>query len=221
MQASRYIWGVDLGEIRDPSAVAVVERAVVNNRWYYDLGALWQPGAEDVASFRRPGADFYEALQAWILHWQSPTFPRGARFPYLGNSTLFVDGTGPGRDAAYRFLRGRLAREMPMKPIVIRPGNVRGKQSDNGWYMTSRQDLVGTLDSVRDSGRLSMSLTQTPLMRPRIEAQLSKFAADERKEVDLKRSDHDDLAMALAIAVTLAEAWAGCGPGGMVSLRHE
>jgi len=216
----RYVWGVDLGEVRDPSAIAVISRTYRDGRWWYVLGGLWQPGPDDVAPFRNPGGDFYEGLQGWLCQWHTPLYPPGARVPYAGHSLMCVDGTGPGRDATYRFLRGRLARTVRLIPFQIRRSDdVTAKQKDNGWYQTSRKDLIVTLESVRDSGRLAF-VDGLP-MQKLLEKQLSQFRIRESADDGMKRADHDDLAMALAMAVTLAERITQVGPGGLVPVRYE
>ena len=220
MDGIRYIWGVDLGEVRDPSAVAVISRTFRDRRWWYVLGGLWQPGPEDVAPFRAPGGDFYEGLQGWLCNMQAPHLPHGARVPYLGHSWMCVDGTGPGRDATIRFLRGRLARTVKLTPFQIRRSeDVAARQKPTGFYLTSRKDLIVTLDSVRDAGRLAF-VDGLPLQRL-LDKQLSDFRIKESPEDGMKRSDHDDLAMALAMAVTLAERITQVGPGGLTPVRYE
>ena len=220
MKNIRYVWGVDLGEVRDPTAVAVISREYRQRTWWYVLGGLWQPSPDDVAQFRRPGADFYEGLQGWLCNHFDTREPRGARIQYAGNSALGLDGTGPGRDATVRFLRGRLSQVVRMVPFLIRPGDrVNSKQGENGFLSVTRKDLIVTLESVRDSGRLAY--VEGLELESALNKELENFRIKETPDDGLTRNDHDDLAVALAIAVTLAERMAGVGPGGLVSVRYE
>lgn len=217
MESVRYVWGVDLGYVRDPTAVAVISRTFRDRRWWYVLGALWQLKEGDIDA--RQGVDFYEALSGWLCGMQSPVHPPGARVPYLGHSLLAVDGTGPGRDATFRFLRGRLAKTVRMVPVQIRASSdAVGKQGDDGWFRTSRKDLVVTLDSVSESGRLSF--VGGLQHQKELEKQLVNFRIKESADDGFKRDDHDDLAVALALAVTLAERLTQVAPGGLVPVRY-
>jgi len=218
MDGIRYVWGVDLGYVRDPTAVAVISRTYRDGRWWYVLGGLWQITEGDLDV--QQGADFYESLSSWLCAMQTPTRPVGARVPYLGHSLMAVDGTGPGRDATFRFLRGRLAKTVRLVPVQIRASSdAAGKQGADGWFRTSRKDLIVTLDSVSDAGRLSFV---GGLEHQReLDKQLINFRIKETVDDGFKRDDHDDMAVALAMAVTLAERLTQVAPGGLVSVRYQ
>ncbi len=216
-----YLWGIDLGEVRDYTGVAVVRARLQKGKPYYTLGVLerYNGGARGILqTYAKPGLDFYELLSAHLVAQLDDEAK-----PYRGQSALVVDGTGSGREATIRFLRGRLARIAPIYPLQIRPGELLGaRQRDSGFIQVTRKDLLGTLAAVLDSGRLAAidGLEAWPELRAEMLSVRLKEPRSGAADAGPRLAKNDDLALALAMCVWAGDQMARQGTGGYVPVRY-
>jgi hypothetical protein len=187
----RYILGLDLGQARDPSALAIIEQADAEDR--RDSGRL------DLRDLRR-----------WDLGTTYPAVVDDLRTlmrrPELaGHCSLVVDGTGVGRPVV-DYLRG--------SGIACTPATITGAQqalapdyervTSDGWWSVPKRDLVSALAVALETDRLRIAaeLAYAPALR----AELGNFkakitlAGNDTYEA-WRESDHDDLVLATALAV--------------------
>ena len=185
---------------------------------FYTLGVLKRFNAADrgeLVNHHIPGLDFYETLGRFLL----ATF-RNAEKPYKGNSCLVVDGTGSGRDATTRFLRGELSRTVPIFPLQIRSGETTAGQHRSGFIQVGRREVLTCLHSVLDSRRLVAvaGLDLWPMLQKELlSVRYKEPRKDGQKPDDNPRlSAHDDLALSIAQAVWIVEKRATSGVAGGV-----
>ncbi len=228
MRLETYVWSADLGEVKDYTAIAALKvervrrpgdsRSFDAAHPFYTLGVLKRFNAADRGELQAhaiPGLDFYETLGRFLL----ATF-RNPDKPYHENSCLIVDGTGSGRDATVRFLRGELSRTVPIFPLQIRSGETTSAQRRSGFIQVGRREVLTALHSVMDSRRLAAvaGLDLWPLLQKELLAvRYKEPRKDGVKPDDNPRvSAHDDLALSIAQAIWVTEKRATAGVGGGV-----
>jgi hypothetical protein len=186
--------GLDLGQSQDFSALCVVERTK-------------QPAAEATYAVRH--------LQRWALGTAYTQIAADvadlATHSPLGCPRLAVDQTGVGRPcvemvrAAIRDKAGDGPRPH-LVPILITTGNAV-TSADGGWHVAKVQ-LVSTLQVLLSSGRLRIAadLPDAPALVKELKAFKAKVTAANNLTFEAWRErDHDDLVLAVALAVWLAE----------------
>jgi len=124
-----------------------------------------------------------------------------ARHPCLGNVSrkLLVDATGVGAPVIEMLQAERPGCEMT--PVVITGG--QSGRRNGGWEMVPKTDLLATVQASLENGRL------------RIARDLRETGRLVQEMLALGGSEHDDLAMAVALAV-----W-GAKTGVMYGHRSE
>lgn len=178
---SRYYFGLDLGQRRDPSAVAVVERV--------DAG----PGRFDPAAYDEgDGEPRFEVrhLERIALGTSYPDVVERMRVltrqpEVMGRCVLVVDGTGVGRPVVELLRRADLDCEVVEVSIT---GGSAAHLAKGCWYVP-RRDLIAAVQVMVESGGLvfARELAETG----RLLEELMGLGG---------RSGHDDLAMALGLA---------------------
>ena len=192
--------GVDLGQKKDPTAIAVVEaqRREQGGRSedYYitrflerlPLGTPYPAIAERVqtviANIRR------QVAESEPLRFEMP--------PPSASITLFVDGTGVGQPVVDLLKCARV----PVRPVYFTHGDRRVEQKDRSISL-GKAWLVSRLQALLQTGRILLPRT------PEAEA-LAQELLDYEIHVDEKANDtygafrvgsHDDLVTALGLAV--------------------
>jgi hypothetical protein len=189
-----FISGLDVGQQRDHTALVVVEREVivaphpqVPATVRHDVRHLhrWQLGT--------PYPAIIEDLQKWF------------RTPMLRGSTLVVDATGVGTGIALLLQQAHLM--CLLAPVVITAGSLVGSDG-RGAQTVPKKDLVFATTAALQTHRLRFA-DELP-MRGELKAELESFRAKvttERNEVyeAWRERDHDDLVLALALAVWYGE----------------
>ena len=192
---SDFFIGLDLGQTQDYSALAVVERIT-----RYGVPTTYSCGH----LHRWPLGTAYPQVVADVQKLVTTTNQRGIR-PLRG-AKLVVDATGVGRPVADMLsmvpeLAGRIV------PVVITAGLASSSGNDGTWHV-SKKELVSILQvqlqsrQLQISGQLDLAAT--------LEEELRTFrvkitaAANETFEAWRERN-HDDVLMALAVAVWYAE----------------
>jgi hypothetical protein len=198
--------GVDLGQRRDPSAIAVIERVE------------WIAGRFSVTPQIMGGRPYhggYELQNDDMVVRHVERVPLGtpysqvakrvaevSRHSCLGSvqRKLMVDATGVGAPVIEMLKAAKPMGEMT--PVVITGGSA-GRRSGDGWEMVPKVDLLGEMQAALESGRL------------RIARAMRETERLVKEMVNLGGSEHDDLAMAVALA-----AW-GARKGVKYGFRSE
>lgn len=199
-----YVCGLDLGQVSDPTAFAVLERTTrpdgkqllrVRHLHRFTLGTPYTPGIA-------------EGTRSILAN------------PPLAGCLLAVDQTGVGRPVVDLMRTMRFP--ATLIPVSITAGaTVRFDEADLAWHVP-KKDLVGCLQVLLGTSRLQIApklelarVLQKELLAFRVkvtQAGNETFAA-------WREADHDDLVLAVALAAWLAErmpAWGkksiGTGP---------
>jgi hypothetical protein len=200
-----FVSGLDLGQRSDPSALCVCEQA---------------EGPDPL----RPGVACWHYRVRYLRRWQLGTLYTevGEQVretfaqPPLPGSFLAVDQTGVVR-AVVDLLRG-LSLPCGLCAVTITAGE-QARQEGLDWHAPKRE-LVGTLQSLLQTGRLSWSAA-LPLAEE-LSCELASFRVKQSARTGhesfgaLREGDHDDLVLALARACWLGERsspWDGSGIG--------
>jgi hypothetical protein len=194
------LFGLDLGQVADYSALAVAEQAQAGGRREYRVRHLhrWPLGTPYTAP---GGLGIVEAVAGLL-----------ARAP--GPAMLVVDATGCGRPVidvfrAARLPVGRLA------PVVITGGHAVGFGSD-GFLHVPKADLVGAVAVLLESRRLQIApaLALAPVLAQELRTFKVKVTAAGNETFESWRErDHDDLVLAVALAVWYGQRQPPPGPG--------
>lgn len=189
--ANNFIVGLDLGQARDPTALAVIEKV----EWPHE-------------SERRVRHYVCGASRRWQLNTHYTQIVDDVaeimNQPRLEGAPLVIDGSGVGRPVVDMF---RLARmRASIRPVQITAGN-KEKTDDLGYRHVAKTILVGTLISLMESRRITFAATM------QFAAEIKRELADYRLRVtraanttfDAKAGSHDDLLVAIALACWFGE----------------
>jgi hypothetical protein len=193
----RHFVGLDLGQVKDFTALAVLERPVAC--------------IEDVRSRRRP-AYAVRHLQRFPLGTPYPVVVQAVR-ELLGSAllrkpTLAVDHTGVGRavvDMLADALRGRVA--CLCYPITITAGHIVTTNELGGLHVP-KKELVSTLRVLLQARRLHVARTlpEAAVLVKELENFRVKVTAARNETFESWREgQHDDLVLAVALATWLGE----------------
>jgi hypothetical protein len=202
--------GVDLGQRRDPSTIAVIERPEWLAGQFHMThplhGTRWQTEGRDVGSQRlERGAMIVRYLERIKLGTPySEVAKRVAqitRHPSLGNvrRRLLVDATGVGAPVIEMLREARPG--CPLTGVTITSGSAAHSSGDR--EMVPRVDLLATMQAALEKGQL------------RILRGMKETDRLLKEMVSLGTGEHDDLVMAVALA-----AW-GAKTGVMYGFRSE
>jgi hypothetical protein len=189
-----YFCGLDLGQVQDYTALAVLERTLAPD-----------PAKEDT-----------EAAHYAVRHLER--FPLGTAYtticehlkklfskPPLQHCTLAVDQTGVGRPVVDMIRRARL--QARLFPISITAGHAVNR-GEGGARMVPKKHLVGVLQVLLQARRLKISsaLREAATLTKELQTFKVKVSLDTGNESfeAWRERDHDDLVLAVAIA-----AWQG------------
>jgi hypothetical protein len=188
----KYFVGLDLGRAQDFTALAALERteaADPNNP-----GEVVRHYAVRHLERLRPGTPYPEvcARVACLL-----------AVPPLRGATLAVDHTGVGRPALDLLRKARLTARLC--PVLVTAGHQATADHAGGWCVP-RSELAGTLQVLLQSRRLQIVPTLPEAQT--LARELGTFrprAATASEELlgSWRERDHDDLVLAVAVAVWL------------------
>ena len=234
MASSIYTVGLDVGQVNDPTAAALVERhpAEVPIPDSGPPGACphcrhrgWRREGEDwrcvaCAEAYRPRTELSPTLRVSLLK----RFPLRVPYPAMAaeaaelvrevqrrapHSTrqLALDAGGVGRP-----MLDLIRRERPpcaILPVVITGGTVEGRQPD-GTYSVPKRDLIGGLQVALQQRHLEIprAIPEAEVLRQELADYRVKIdATTAHDSYDARSGAHDDLLLALALAV-----WAALRP---------
>lgn len=190
-----YYIGVDIGYVRDYTAIVVLERALV------PLGGpdYWEVlnSRRDIGYSIRHIERFHCGLDSQLLkHRLSKLL---ATPPFPGASTVIADATGSGLALVHqlrRELRERLI------PVIITSGHA--ESGDDAGRRVPKRDLIAGIEIVLRAGKLKIA-AKHPLAALLIEElrnmRLRHTPAGNDQYTPEKSTAHDDLVIALALAV--------------------
>jgi hypothetical protein len=187
---TKYVLGADLGQSSDPTAIAVIEHTHAFRE--YARGGSDQH--EDIFAVRHLarlplGLSYPAVVQEVALLLARP--------PLVGNCELVVDETGVGRAVADIFDTAGLA---PTR-VTITAG--ADQSFVNGSWHVSKQALISTLDARLHTGELGFAaeLTEAGTMAEELKDFRRKVSVAGRYTFEARVGKHDDLVLAVAIAL--------------------
>jgi hypothetical protein len=195
-QASRWFAGLDLGLQCDYTAFVAVERFVVPD-----------PDRADRTTYRFEVRD----VRRWPLRTPYPAVIADLRVMYadppLDGSVLAVDATGVGAAVVELVRAAELAARIV--PRVITHGEASAESS------VAKKHLVGVIQAALQTRRLRFAegLELTPVLVRELEHFRVKVTAARNEVFEAWRErDHDDLVLALALALYEADRPVQGGP---------
>jgi hypothetical protein len=200
-----YTFGLDLGQVRDHSALIVAER----------VQAFVGQSAEEGfgAGYRLEDTYHVRGIQRWELGTPYEAVVESVAELYaqpgLEDAQLVLDRTGVGGAVADMFRqayrRGELGRHWPL-PVSITAGfSLRGSARGYGESTVHKGDLVQRLYMLLEGHRVHVPLglplaegltKEVRAFRPKQSPRTGNLSFEAEHE-----SDHDDLVIALALAV--------------------
>jgi hypothetical protein len=191
---SRFVTGLDLGQSRDYSAIAVLERSTVTP----SDAALESVDHYAVRHLERvPLGKSYTAMCAHLVSMF-------AKEPLTG-TTLAVDATGIGRPVVDLLDTSRIKADV--RPITITSGNEAHRGDGLGWNVP-KKCLVSTMQVLLQGRRLTVakSLPFAPiLVEELLDFQVKLTEAANETFGTWREGRHDDLVLAIACAAWVAE----------------
>ena len=190
-----YVSGLDLGQSQDFSALVVVEQDRIPDP---DRAGVMANRFDVRHVHRWPLGTSYPAVIADLMEW----FAVGT----LAGSTLVVDATGVGRPVVDMIRDANL-------PADLTPFNITaGFREGDG--TVPKKDLVAAIQAALQTRRLRFAeaLPLRPVLERELETFRVKVTADRNETFSAWREkDHDDLVLALALAVWWGERYGGGG----------
>ncbi len=175
-----YYLGLDLGQRRDYTAIAIVEYHAFNTGEFDLLRAAWKTASTRHLRYLRrlPLQTSYQEVVENLSNLVS-------RAPLSGNTTIVMDATGPGLPVLDFIRKARLG------PRIV-PVSITGAGSpghNNGLETVPKRALVSHLQLLLQSRKLAISKSLD--LAPALEHELVSARPE---------SHHGDLATALALA---------------------
>jgi hypothetical protein len=199
-----YFIGLDLGQAQDPSALAIIE-------------------------VDRDRQDRQDLLTLSYLH----RWPLGTRYPEIVAEVvelvsmepifypqLVVDGTGVGAAIVDLFCQANMKAQL--SSVLITAGH--HEAYENGTWRVSKVQLVSKMQAVFQTNRLRMppDLPQSDILEEELMNFRVKVTAAGNETFEAWRErDHDDLVLAVALAVWAAERHPRGDPGEPIALGHR
>jgi hypothetical protein len=189
-----YFVGLDLGPASQLTGLAVVERS-----WKPSPGALDRLQSHYAVRHlhRWPVQTSYQSIAADLATL--------VRTPPLKSPVLVVDMTSVGRAVVELLKRSEL--DVWLRPVIITGGHGTSN-GDGGALCVPKKDLVSCLQVVLQSRRLQIapSLSQSKVLAEELLAFRMKTTIPANETLESWRErDHDDLVLAVALAVYWAE----------------
>ncbi len=190
----RYVLGCDLGQSVDPTALAVIERET-----------LWSPTAATVE--RRPRRPVYSVRHLERLPL-GLTYPEQAAHvarllatpPLAGNTELAVDGTGVGKPVL------DLLRHAGLRPVGITITAGERVTREAGDYRVPKLALMSHVQALLHAGelRIARAMPEAATLVEELRDFRVSFNATGYASFGARTGRHDDLVLAVAVAVWLA-----------------
>lgn len=195
----RYFIGVDLGQAHDPTAIAVVRRLRFllsrdvqrsTATWIEEKPTIFQCGYLE----RVPLGTTYPAIVAHVGRLlQRPI--------WSGKIDLAIDQTGVGRPVCDMFQSAGLS----FTAVTITGGD--SESSEGRSWRVPKMTLVSSLQALLHEGRLHIQkdLTEAAELVRELQDFRVKYTENGHLTFNAREGKHDDLVLALAIAVWRAQ----------------
>jgi hypothetical protein len=195
----RWIVGVDLGQVSDPTAIAVLNhRVVALGTWTASEGRrLWREDQTehfDIKHLERlPLGSSYPSQVSHVGNLLS-------RAP-LNGAKLVVDETGVGRPVCDLFEQAGLR---PARVTIT--GGLEQTQTGSRSYHVPKGVLISALEARLHTGELKIAaaLTDAPALQSELEDFQRKVNEAGRPSYNARQGAHDDLVLSCAIALWYA-----------------
>jgi hypothetical protein len=183
-----FVFGLDLGQAQDFSALAMLKQTREGDVARYDVVHLhhWHLGT--------PYTTVVSETAGMLAKTGSP------------DCCLAIDGTGVGRAVVDIFMQANLAAYLV--PILITSGNSVSRAPD-GYIHVSKIQLVSVMQSLMQRRLIRFAKKLT--LAKTTEKELANFkvkittAANETFAADWREGQHDDLVLAVALGAWVAE----------------
>ena len=188
-----YFVGLDLGQSRDHTAIAAVERAELTGEWD-PMAFAWRK----VAALR---LRYLERMPLGVLYPQMVARVRQVlQHPGLaGRCTLVVDSTGVGRPVVDLLYEAKLG--CSITAVTITGGE--GETAAGGYHGVPKRDLIIGLQVLLQQRKLQIAadLEHGPLLvKEMSEMQVRVTPAGKEQYGTWREGQHDDLTFAVALA---------------------
>lgn len=206
---AQFLCGLDLGQAADYSALVIAERCETSPAEPARVLQLTDGGARHIPA-QPAGPVRYDVrhIERFTLGTPYPEIVdavgRILGHPAMGSEvTLVVDGTGVGRAVVdlFRLAAARYA----MVPAMITAGDTA--RNDAGWWYVPKRELVGVVQVLLQSQRVrfAQALPETALLTAELQNFQIKVTAAANETFNAREGKHDDLVLALALAVWYGE----------------
>ena len=185
--------GVDLGQSRDFTAIAVVERRLVTGEWDPVVYAWKKETRLELRYLERLtlGMAYPEVVERVVQVTRSPALGERKR--------LVVDGTGVGRPVVDLLRRARPG--CVMMPALITGGEA--ESMGDGYYRIPKRDLITGLQVLLQTGKLRIAAKlehARTLVGEMREMQVKVGPSGREQYGAWREGTHDDLVLATALA---------------------
>ena len=189
----KYFVGVDFGQSRDFTAIAVLERAETTGGWDAAMFAWKKVVSLQLRYLERIalGTTYPDVIDRVVQVTQWPEL--------AGRCRLAVDGTGVGRPVVDQLLRARPG-------CVLMAVNITSglKQTfEGGYYGVPKRDLILGLQVLLQRGvlRIAAGLEYGPELVKEMAAMQVKITLSGHEQIgNWREGTHDDLVFAVALA---------------------
>lgn len=173
---SRFFVGVDLGQVRDPTAVAVLEAADVLLVRHLERIALKTAYADVVERVRVVSRT--KALD--------------------GRCQVIADATGVGRPVVEMLQSAALGG--PLLPVMVTGGDQESR--DGEYFRVPKRDLILGMQSALQSGKLHLAhgLREGPALQRELAQMKARQNGGRERYAAWGHGEHDDLVFAIALA---------------------
>jgi hypothetical protein len=213
-----YFAGLDLGQVRDFTALAILERTPPTpSTTRFEEGEVFRvrqhwSGIETIpvrqATQRRERSYAVRHLERFRLGTSYLAICERVvelfKAPPLAGTTLVVDQTGVGRAVVDLIRRGRP--NATIRPITITAGH-EVVPDGAGWHV-AKKELVSALQVLLQSRRLRIAsvMPMAAVLTKELETFRVKITASAHETFESWRErDHDDLVLAVALAAWVGE----------------
>ncbi len=192
---SKWVLGLDLGALVDPSALAVVEhRTTGTGEWEIDAAKVSHEIARDHLYLR-----FIERipLKSSYLDVVSHVLRLLDKHPFDGNGTLVIDRTGVGQPVLDHF------HAKGAKPISVYFTGGDQTHQDGRDFRVPKSTLINNLIAKIDCGELTAAegLPDRAAFEDELLSFRRKTSATGHVSFDAESGKHDDLVCAVALGV--------------------